>query len=171
MKRVLLELYAVFEGLFCIVPGVLGQWLRKLNYKLWLGHIGKGFVIGQFSRIQQPQAVHIGNNVGINDKAWIAANSNNGNIYIGDNTLIGPNCVLHSGNHVFTEKLIPIRKQGHIFKPIVIGEDVWIAANVTILQGVKVADGAVVAAGSVVTKDVEKNTVVGGVPAKKIGSR
>lgn len=171
MNRVLIELYALLEGLFCIAPGVLGQWLRRLHYKQWLCEVGVGFTIGQFSRIQQPQAVSVGNNVGINDRAWIAANSRGGEIHIGDNTLIGPNCILHSGNHVFTDKLIPIRKQGYTFKPIVIGEDVWIAANVIILQGVCISDGAVIAAGSVVIKDVEKNTIVGGVPAKKIGER
>ena len=31
-----------------------------------------------------------------------------------------------------------------------------------------IGDGAIVAAGSVVTKDVKSNTIVGGVPAKKI---
>lgn len=171
MNRLQAELYVLTESFFSLVPGIFGNWLRKINYGLWLGHVGKGFKIGQFSRMQQPQAVCVGNNVGINDRAWIAANSSGGEIHIGDNTLIGPNCVLHSGNHVFIDKLIPIRKQGHTFKPIIIGEDVWIAANVTILQGVKIANGAVVAAGSVVTKDVEKYTIVGGVPAKNIGVR
>ena len=52
------------------------------------------------------------------------------------------------------------------YAPIHIGKNVWIGANATVLAGVTIGDGAVVAAGAVVTKDVEPNTVVGGVPAK-----
>ena len=51
---------------------------------------------------------------------------------------------------------------------ITIGNDVWIGGHSTILPGVSIGDGAVVAAGAVVTKDVEPNTIVGGVPAKVI---
>lgn len=40
-----------------------------------------------------------------------------------------------------------------------------------ILPGVSIGEGAVVAAGAVVTSDVEPWTVVGGVPARKIGNR
>lgn len=53
----------------------------------------------------------------------------------------------------------------------IIGNDVWIGANVTILGGVKIGDGAIIAAGAVVTKDVEPYLIVGGVPAKPIRYR
>lgn len=171
MKRVFIEFYEISEGVFCLVPGVLGQWLRRVNYKIWLGRLGVVFKIGRFSRIQQPKSVFISDGVTVNDFAWIAANPNGGDIQIGKNTLIGPRCVIHSGNHVFKDLAIPIRKQGHKFDSIVIGQDVWIASNVTILKGVHIGDGAVIAAGSIVINDVSSNTIVGGIPAKKIGDR
>ncbi|MEL7267034.1 MAG: acyltransferase [Planctomycetota bacterium] len=55
--------------------------------------------------------------------------------------------------------------------PVKIGNHVWIGYRAIIMPGVTVGDGAVVAAGAVVTKDVEPNTIVGGVPAKPIGKR
>ena len=55
--------------------------------------------------------------------------------------------------------------------PIIIGNDVWIGANVCILPGVHIGDGAILAAGAVVTKDVEPYAIVGGVPAKLIKYR
>jgi acetyltransferase-like isoleucine patch superfamily enzyme len=45
---------------------------------------------------------------------------------------------------------------------------VWFGANFTVLPVVTSGDGAVVAAGAVVTKDVEHNTVVAGVPARLV---
>jgi maltose O-acetyltransferase len=45
---------------------------------------------------------------------------------------------------------------------------VWIGGNVTILPGVTIGNNVVVAAGAVVTKDIPDNTLVGGVPAKKL---
>ena len=52
--------------------------------------------------------------------------------------------------------------------PIHIGNRVWIGAGAIITRGVTIGDGAVIAARAVVTKDVEENTIVGGVPAKFI---
>lgn len=55
--------------------------------------------------------------------------------------------------------------------PIVVGNDVWIAAHVTVKEGVRIGDGAVVAMGSWVTKDVPPYALVGGNPAKVIKYR
>ena len=53
-------------------------------------------------------------------------------------------------------------------KPVKIGNNVWIGGSVTILSGVTVGDNVVIGAGSVVTKDIDDNCIVAGVPAKVI---
>ncbi|WP_461463285.1 DapH/DapD/GlmU-related protein [Methanobrevibacter sp.] len=105
--------------------------------------------------------IHIGENVFINSGCRF---QDQGGIYIGDNVLIGHNVVLATLNH--NEN--PQKRANLIPSPIIIGNDVWISSNVTIIPGVTIGDGAIIAAGAVVTKDVSKNTVVGGVPAKFI---
>jgi len=87
-----------------------------------------------------------------------------GGITIDEGALIGHNVVLATINH----NLDPKKRQSMTYAPIHIGRNVWIGANTTVLAGVTIGDGAVVAAGAVVTKDVEPNSVVGGVPAKLI---
>ena len=54
---------------------------------------------------------------------------------------------------------------------IIVGNDVWIGANVVVLAGVRIADGAIIGAGSVVTKDVKPYSIVAGVPATEIRKR
>ncbi|MCH9811500.1 CatB-related O-acetyltransferase [bacterium] len=63
-------------------------------------------------------------------------------------------------------------KNGLAFKgDTIIGNDVWIGAEVLIMPGIKIGNGAMIATRSVVTKDVEPYTIVGGVPAKPIKKR
>ena len=85
-----------------------------------------------------------------------------GGITIGNNVLIGHNVVLATLNH----SMNPAERGNLIPKPIVIGNDVWIGAGAIVLPGVTIGDGAIIAAGAVVTKNVEADTIVGGVPAK-----
>lgn len=105
--------------------------------------------------------IHLGGNVFINSGCRF---QDQGGIYIGDNVLIGHNVVLATLNHEEN----PLKRGNLIPSPINIGNDVWIGSNATILPGVTIGDGAIIAAGAVVTRDVEKNTIVGGVPAKYI---
>lgn len=54
---------------------------------------------------------------------------------------------------------------------VIVGPYAWVCCRSVILPGVSIGEGAIVASGAVVTKDVEPYTIVGGIPAKKIGMR
>ena len=105
--------------------------------------------------------INIGKNVFINSCCCF---QDQGGITIGDGTLIGHKAVFATLDHDFD----PQKRQSMIPKPIVIGENVWIGANVTVLGGVTIGENAIVAAGAVVTKDVLANSIVAGIPAKFI---
>lgn len=53
-------------------------------------------------------------------------------------------------------------------KPIVIEDDVWLAANVTVCGGVTIGKGSIIGAGSVVTRDIPENVIAAGVPCRVI---
>lgn len=105
--------------------------------------------------------IHLGKRVFINSGCKF---QDQGGITIGDDVLVGHNCVIATLNHVMD----PERRADMIPAPVKICDKVWIGSNVTILQGVTIGEGAVVAAGAVVNRDVPPRTVVGGVPAKVI---
>lgn len=103
--------------------------------------------------------IHIGENVFINSNCTM---QDQGGIYIGDNVLIGHNACLLTLNH----NEDPKKRANLMPSPIKIGNGAWLGSNVTVLPGVSIGDGAIVAAGAVVTKDVDENTIVAGIPAK-----
>jgi len=87
-------------------------------------------------------------------------------VTIGEHVHIGPRVMFETVNHSL--KYDPTKGRSRCTRPIVVEERVWIGAGAIISQGVTIGHGSVVAAGAVVTKDVQPNVVVGGIPAKKI---
>jgi galactoside O-acetyltransferase len=110
----------------------------------------------------------IGDNCSINTNVQIGASG--GKIVIGSNVIIGPNVVIRAANHGLRRDG-QMRFQPHTYGEIIIEDDVWIGSNAVITADVLLAKGVVVGAGAVVTKSTEPYTIVGGVPARKIGER
>ncbi len=105
--------------------------------------------------------VHVGKNVVINFNCNFV---DDGEIFIGDDTMIGPNCSIVTATHPISSRLRKAQMQFN--KPVHIGKNVWFGANVTVLPGVTIGDNSIVGAGSIVTKDIEPNCIVVGNPAK-----
>jgi len=106
--------------------------------------------------------IKLGNNVSINAFVHIWGQ---GGLTIGNDTLIAS----HVSIITLTHDTQAIRyNQSLIAKPISIGNNVWLGAHSTILPGIVIEDNVIVGAGSVVTKNLTKNAIYAGSPAKKI---
>jgi len=144
------------------LPALLGYALQSLRWRLKGARIASSSVISHLTvhgdashlrigeccclgitRMQTHERIEIGNCVVINDGVRLITGSHD----------------IHSPTY------------DHVFAPIIIEDHAWIATDAMILKGVRIGRGAVVAAGAVVTRDVAPFTVVGGNPAKEIGTR
>ena len=110
----------------------------------------------------------IGDDVSVGKSAMLVCV---GGVTIGNQVMIAHGSQIISAGHRMPSVGESMRFSGLEAAPIVIEDGAWIGAGAIVLPGVTVGSGSVVAAGSVVTKDVEPNTVVGGVPSTVIGTR
>lgn len=100
---------------------------------------------------------------------WVYANFNltlvdDGHIYIGDHTMIGPNVTIATAGHPILPELREREMQYNV--DVKIGRNVWIGAGAIIVPGVTIGDNTVIGAGSVVTKDIPANVVAVGNPCR-----
>ncbi|MEL6164387.1 MAG: acyltransferase [Cyanobacteria bacterium J06628_3] len=82
-----------------------------------------------------------------------------GNIKIGKNCLIASHSGIYANNH---------RDYGLSREGIEIEDNCWIGSGVRILDGVTIGRGSVIGAGAVVTKNIPRDSIAVGVPAKVI---
>ncbi len=107
--------------------------------------------------------VHFGNNVYANFNLTCVDDTH---IYIGSNTMLGPNVTLATAAHPILPSL---REKAYQFNmPIYIGKNCWIGAGVIVLPGVSIGNNTVIGAGSIVTKDIPENVVAFGNPCKVV---
>ena len=138
--------------------------LRKLLVQSFLNECGKGITVKSNADISM--FIKSGNNSEFGTRCMVQSQ-----VTIGDNVIMGPDVKIYSRNHRYDDTDAPIQLQGKIQRQTVIGNDVWIGANVLILPGVTVGNHVVIGAGAVVTKDIEDYSVVGGNPAIVIKKR
>jgi len=165
-----LAITAVYLNVFFLVkylPPPVGNFLRWIVSKPFIKTMSSCRIMEGVT-IWYPERLHIGKNVSLNEFVYISAY---GGVEIGENTRIGKGTTMISSDHVYERLDIPVFDQGLIGDKIVIGQNVWVGANVTILKGVTIGDNAIIAAGAVVTKNLERNGIYGGVPAKLIKNR
>ena len=87
-----------------------------------------------------------------------------GQVYVGDRVMFGPNVVIATANHPIDHELRARQLQYN--KDVHIGENSWIGAGVIIVPGITIGKNTIIGAGSVVTKDIPDNVVAVGNPCR-----
>ena len=152
------------DGLCFVLPGVRFEIGRDAKVRLgrwsWIGHgckirahegevsIGAKSVLGQECTISSYRRVAIGRECILADRV-----------------------MLIDFDHGVTEVDRPIRLQGIYKRDVRVGNNVWIGYGACVLRGVTVGDNCIVGTNSVLTREVPKNAVVAGVPARVIRMR
>ena len=206
--------YEVITSVLGPLPGALGLALRSKFFKTLLGKVGSNVVFGRNVIFRHPQKSHVGDNVIIEDNCVLDAKGKdnkgmfvgdnvtigrncvlsckNGDLYIGDNTVININTFIQSakkvdigknviisafcyiigaGDHIMTRTDIPIIAQGQTVKGITIEDNVVIGAGAKIKDGITIGRDAFIGAGAVVTKSIPEFSIAVGVPARVIKKR
>lgn len=135
---------------------------RQALMKEMFAEIGEGcYIEPPFYANMGAGHVHFGNNVYCNFGVTMVDDTH---IYVGDNTMIGPNVTVATAGHPILPEL---REKGYQYNaPVRIGRNCWIGAGAVILPGVCIGDNSVIGAGSVVTGNIPSDVVAVGNPCR-----
>lgn len=170
--------------------------LRAMYWKHFItlcgGYVGTGFRVdrGLSFKCSPHSGIYIGNNVSIGRDVVVDVPHGGclkihdgvklnmavvlgvrSRVVIGKDTLIGEYSSVRDSDHGIEMNGVRIQDQDMVSDPVAIGEDVWIGRGVAILKGVTLERGCVVAANCVVRNSFESNSVIAGVPGRKVRTR
>lgn len=159
--------FSIVQAIIGLFPPLVGNRSRVRLLRFAGVRIGRGTTIGGPINIhgagRPASRVTIGTDCWINMSSVFDASRP---ITIGNRVAMGHQVMLLTSTHDVGP---PSERAGALRDaPIEIGDGVWLGARCTILPGVVVGAGAIVATGAVVTKSVEPNTIVAGVPARVV---
>lgn len=137
--------------------------VRVALLRLFGAKIGRNVLICGGVRIHVPWNLEIGDYTAIGDRAEIY---NLAPVRIGAHAVVSQYAYLCASTHDHTRSDFPL-----ISRPIVIGDQAWIAYDAFIAPGVTIGDGSVIGARSVVLRDVPAWTIAAGNPCKAIRPR
>ena len=153
----------LLQPLVCWLPKPCSP-VRILALRLMGAYIGKGCLVASGVRVLMPWNLRLGDYSVVGESAILY---NYAPIDIGTQTVISQLAHLCTGSHDYTRSDFPL-----IYSPIVVGQQVWVAAGVYVGPGVTIADGVVVGAMSVVTRSLaDAWTVYAGNPCRPLKPR
>lgn len=163
------KLFFFIQSCLKYFPFKLGIAARRLMYKPFFKNFGSQVTIHDNVLFKYPSDISIGNGVTFNTGNYIVGK---GGLFIGNHVMIGAGSKIATSAHVFETSEIPMSKQGVVFNPIVVGNDVWLGFDVKVLAGVSIGDGCICGTSSVlIGGNFEPYSIIAGIPAKKVKNR
>lgn len=136
---------------------------REALLRRLLGKTGKAFTIISPFFCDYGYNIRIGENFFMNMNCVILDGAM---VTFGDNVFIAPGCGFYTAGHPLDSER---RNRGLEYaRPITVGNNVWIGAQVCVLPGVTIGNNTVIGAGSVVTKSIPANVLAAGNPCRVI---
>lgn len=151
------------------IPGAAGIRIRERYLAKRFKKTGTNLLVQPGCRFRSLERLEVGDNVVIGYDNFLQAL---GGLTLGNNVAMAPGVKIWSVNHNIDDPDTAVVDQGQTEKPVVIGDNVFIASNAFILPGVTLPEGCVVSAGAVVSaKEYKPYSILAGNPARVIGFR
>jgi len=142
------------------LPG--SRWRVSL-LRLFGAEIGHGVTVKPGVTVKFPWRLKIGNYSWIGENTWL---DNLAEIRIGDHCCLSQGVYLCTGSHDWSRSSFNL-----MVKPIILQDQVWLAARSVVGPGVIVGAGAVLSLGSIATRDLAAWHIHHGSPAVPVKPR
>lgn len=152
----------VYVLLFRYSPNPIHAW-RSFLLRIFGAKVGRRVHVYPGVKVWAPWNIVLGDECGIANGVTLYSQ---GKISIGKRSVISQGSYLCAGTHDYTHPGFPL-----ITKPIVIGDNAWVATESFIHPGISIGDGCVIGARSVVTKDQPCWMVCSGFPCVPLKPR
>jgi putative colanic acid biosynthesis acetyltransferase WcaF len=136
---------------------------RRWLVRLFGGKIGQGVILRPRARLHYPWRIEIGDYSSIGDDAWLYSIAP---IKIGSHSVISQKCFLCTASHDYEDPHFKTTAA-----PIVIGDGVWLAADVFVAPGVTIGHNALIGARSSVFRIMPAGMICYGNPCRPLKPR
>lgn len=150
---------------FVILPFIMSLYSRRIRHyylRKKMGGLGKGSFVSRNVKFRNTKNIFIGEGCVINPNVLL--DGRGGKITIGNNVDIAQESIIWTMGH-------DPQTHDNRVGDVIIEDYSWIGCRVMIMPGVMIGESSVCAACAVITKNVESNSIYGGVPARKICNR
>lgn len=150
--------------LLSLVPGVLGQYLRRAFLARVLRRCDSSVTIEFGTILSKTEAI-------LDENVYVGPRCHLGLVHLERNVLLAGGVHIPSGGrtHGSDDLLVPMKDQAGLRQMVRIGEGTWVGSAAVVMADVG-AD-TIVGAGAVVTAALPARVVAGGVPARVLRSR